>query len=198
MNKNRDQFLEALVSGKHKIFGRELLPLCLSHLVALEAVNSPLVDEEGEMDAGPEDLALAIYLLSRPHRPDCLISPPPSRIPFRLKRGLQKAKQEQLEEVNLRLKAYLDDHLVGVEMFLPEGDGKRLGAPFAISLVGFLNQHTNLTHFEQWTLPVGYLIWLQASIQEQISEAEVMGDEDDALIERAKAREAKRKEASNG
>lgn len=176
MSSSADLFYESRIHRGHKVLGFRLRPLCLLDLVALEAIGSPFA-AGGRVPTGA-DLATAVRLLSRPHRDDLSIDADALK-PSRLLR-----MRLRLADVTIELRkfnAYLDDHFTPVATWRERGEGGRgnpLGSPWIQTLATFVSRETSMTQREIWTGPIGHVLWLAASVEEQMSDARVSSDAD--------------------
>lgn len=177
------RFLEAWVNRRdHRVLGRRLHPLCFLDLLALEAVGSPFIDNSAE--ATPGDFAIAVQILSRPHRAleiDATAPRPGLALALRL-RWCDLARE------NAALQAYFDDYFTALEMWRPETTGKRCQAPWILGVVTFLLQHSRLDEWRVWTAPVGQMLCYANAIEEQAGESQVVSLAE--LEQMAAAREA--------
>lgn len=170
------RFLEAWVNRRdHRVLGHLLHPLCFLDLLTLDAIDSPLVVEDGVVTES--DFLLAVLLLSRPHR-DLEINPimPHPTLRDRLRLRCCDTKSEVAA-----LKAYFDDYYSVLEMWREPNDGKKCQAPWILGTVTFLLSHTRLSEWRIWTGPVGQMLAYAASAEEQLGSSQIVSMEEQEL-----------------
>lgn len=173
------RFLEAWVNRcDHRVLGHNLHPLCLLDLLTLDALDSPFVAEGAQ--ATSADFLLAVLILSRPHsgiRVNPVLPGPTLRDRLRL-RFCDLARE------NAALQAYFDDYYSTLEMWRPNSDGKRCQSPWILGVVTFLLSHTTLTEERIWTAPIGQVLCYANSLEEQLSDSQVISPEEQEAMAR--------------
>lgn len=171
-------FLEAFAHrpGGHKVLGRQLHPLCALDLLALEAVNSPLLFDGGEISI--PHLIQAVWILSNPHSLDCTIS----------HLELNDEGKEWLKSfggvIDLaagcdQIQLYFADyHSLPEVMRNKQGSPlTQLGGPWMLSVIVTVVGALHIPLFEAWTMGIGQLLWIRASIEEQETESRIISPE---------------------
>lgn len=180
MNERLDKkFLEAMFPGHHTVLGRKLNPFCLWHVVALEAIQSPFI-----LDKPPTfiDLFLAVKICSSENKDvlSLIKITPLSRLKITIDSMVFWFNQELA-----KFRHYLESHLVYPQLWFPP-TGKRLKAPWPMINLVLILRHTSLHPDEIWDMPLGEVLWLSASIAEQIgAETEIMTEAEIAAIKHA-------------
>lgn len=182
------RFLEAWVNrAAHRVFGRKLHPLCFLDLLALEVVESPFCP--GSLaDPTVHDFHIAVHILATPigslEISDRIASVPSWR------KLLYSAYD--LGTANRQLQAYFTDYFTTLEMWRMDDVGKSCQAPWILSQVTFLLQHTSITERRVWTAPVGQMLCYAAALEEQLSSSQIVSEEErEAMREmRERAKEA--------
>lgn len=182
------RFLEAWVNrAGHRVFGRKLHPLCFLDMLALEAVESPFLP--GSLaDPKEADFHLAIHLLSQPIR-SLEISDRIAELPWW--RRFVYARYD-LGKANAQLQSYFNDYFTTLEMWRADDVGKSCQAPWILSQVTFLLQHTNLSERDIWTRPIGQMMCYASALEEQLSSSQVISPEEQEAMQelRERAKEA--------
>lgn len=165
------RFLEALIHRDHKVLGYKLAPYCLAHAITLEAVGSPLI--KGASYIHPKDILVFLKICSAkdPFQPDFSLGWMDKWW------ALMLANPKFAAKVHLQISAYLEDYCSTPQLTEPvdlepgsssfiEERKTTITAPWAAARVASLHQNTNLTDEEIFRKPLGYLVWLDATIAE--------------------------------
>jgi hypothetical protein len=155
------RFLEALIHREHSVLGYKLNPYCLAHIITLEAIDHP-VASNGIFASGIDILLFLKVCSSAAFKPNLSLS------------FLDKLKVKYLNTVEpARIRAlqaiskFLEDFGSMPEITSKgDGTGKKLTAPWALSRVAGLHTNTNLTEYEIYNNPIGYLYWLDCAVSE--------------------------------
>lgn len=171
-----EQFFESRIHTNHKVFGRKLRALCLLDILALEAIDSPFVRGG---NVSPEDVAVAVNLLSRPVKRDLSIDVEFANPGFLLKLAAVTCSVGKLQREVAKLEAYISDYMTSPELWrCQSGDTTPLGAPWIQTLITFLLRETNLSQTEIWTQPVGAVLWIAATLEEQLTQSRIKTQND--------------------
>jgi hypothetical protein len=186
-------FFESRIHETHKVLGLRLRPLCLLDIVALEAIGSPFVFA-GSNGATGVDLAKAVSILSKPHAPgrniNANIAQPDKSVFLRLHLfNFFGGLGTELK----KLEAYFGDHFTAAEVWRETGggSGEKSGSHWTQSYAAFLSRETSMTQDEIWLGSIGHVLWLSATVEEQISNATVSNE----LVKQYDANADKEREA---
>jgi len=167
------KFLEAFINSEHRILGITVLPFSLSHAVALEAINSPLLG--GGVWTPSVALASLKILSGRdPLTPNCIWAGPLDF--FRL---LRLETRPGMARFVKQIEAYLMDFPLP-ELFEQEersgmlgelpGAKKVLSSPWVMGRLAAAISRTSITLQEAMTMPLVQLIWVLDSVSEYLGE----------------------------
>ena len=107
-------FLDSRLHARHVVLGRELHPLCLLDILALEMVGSPFLNS-GVVKA--HDVAIAVHILSTPHQRMLYITPDAAKPGFWLKAkaAIAGARGVLWRDVK-KIEAYIRDHSASADV----------------------------------------------------------------------------------
>jgi hypothetical protein len=163
-----DRFFEAWITRSWKVCGLKLQPLCLGHVVNLEAIGSPLtpyraIDPDAPIT--PADLLLAVRICSEKF-------PHPARLRPRLRDVFWRILLERSPRLfrlhALLFAAYRNDHCSSPEFWVDEeSSGRAISAPIALSKAAFLLSNSTLSEGRIWSMPLGRVDYVIAAIEER-------------------------------
>lgn len=187
--------------ARHECLGLTLLPYSLSHLLVLEAVDSPLL-QHGERVEVP-DLVLAVRLCSQPQFPVV-----PRRTAFRLRDQIWRVALETNKPLFYReskkLLGYLKDHSSFPEFWDDAGNVKDdrdthdpaksttsdvpasrpASGPYILSqAVAVLQAFPQFSEERVWTMSLGTLSWYYGQYLESKGIRRIWSDEEAELTE---------------
>ena len=185
-------FAEALINrDDHTCYGRKLHDFCLYDLLFLA------LDQNAAYfgtDPTQEDLLAAVLICSSD--PKDLLRGRHSIEGWRKKWFIRKAMFTTFAQELAKFKSYIADFDQRPEFFT-DGNGSSLKAPSVLSVAGFIEKHSNMTHHEIMSAPIGLMFWKSAAIAEfeGLTTAEIMTQE---WIDRADEILASREDESSG
>lgn len=174
-----------------RVCGVRLLPFCLRHRVALEAINSPVLDTSKPMTA--KHLVAAVKILSS-SRLDQIVTPPTLREKFWVAR-MTYGEEILVAEMG-KLIAYLNE-----QAFWPRfwdksesnNTSSKEGIPWQLVVVASLVRN-GCTLEEAWTMPEAEAIWMHvAHSTASGANVSVMSDTEWEAIQKYKAEQAAEK-----
>lgn len=176
-----------------EVCGIRLLPFCLRHRVALEAIDSPVLEPSKPMT--PKHLVAAVRILSS-RTLDEIVKPATLRDKFWVAR-FTFSEELLIAEVH-KLITYLNE-----QAFWPRfwekgepGDNKasKSGIPWQLAVVASLTRN-GCTLEEAWTMPEAEAIWLHIAQSTALgADVSVMSDYEWEAIQKYKAEQAKSKQ----
>ena len=138
-----------------KVCGKTLLPFCLRHRVALEAIGSPVLETEKEMTA--EHMVAAVRILSS-HDFKSLRDKPTWREMYWVSR-LTFSKTALREEM-AKLATYLNEQSLWPRFWVKDGnENKTSSFPWPLAVVASLTRN-GCSLNESWTMPESEAVWL--------------------------------------
>jgi len=163
-----DRFFEAWITRSWKVCGTKLNPLCLGHVVNLEAIGSPLTPYrpvDPDQPITPADLLLAVRICSEAF-------PHPARLKPRLRDVAWRIAMERSPRLfrmhAMLFAAYRNDHCSSPEFWVDqESAGRAISAPIALSKAAFLLSNSNLPEERIWSMPLGRVDYVIAAIEER-------------------------------
>jgi hypothetical protein len=188
------RFLEAFFNEPyHRVCGRRLRPLCLYHSLFLIVDDNPLhACKEGDAVTWT-DLITASLVCSAPdaslrHRqflPRGFVGRMMamvwmSTVRHRFKLAMELAKFE----------AYLKDYSARPKFWTDvDGEPGTVKAPWILSILTFLEDHTNSSEHEILSMPIGWALWKSASLAEQLgmNRSEIVSEDEENAIAALKA-----------
>jgi len=176
-------FAEAMLGGRHRVFGYDLQPFSAAHLAFLEAVDSPIFSV-GE-SIGADQLLLAARVCASPVRlirggylPDVGKLAPTLLDSIRL--GLICASPAKFAKQVAAFRTYLDDYLASPEKYdTPNKKPRPMSSPTAFALVV---QGAKIFGEERaWSMPFGLLrTYMDVYAESEGAEVRFTPDEADA------------------
>ena len=168
-----------------EVCGVRLLPFCLRHRVALEAIDSPVLEPGKPMT--PKHLVAAVKILSS-SRLDQIVTPPTLRQKYWVAR-MTFGEEILIGEVQ-KLVAYLNAQAFWPR-FWDKSEGKegvnKSGIPGQLAVVASLTRN-GCTLEEAWTMPEAEAIWMHvAHSTSQGADVSVMTDDEWEAIQKHKA-----------
>lgn len=163
-----ERFAEAWVNRDHVVARARLRPFSQWHVLQLSLLRNPLVQEE----LRPTEIvrwehlwqAVAVCQTQYGERPKFLS-------------GFRAAFRQALFRLDLArevaaFRAYQADFYTVPELTVEETPNERaLTAPGMLARVVFVMRHLGgFSHDELWSMPVGQLLWIEATLSEQISD----------------------------
>lgn len=164
-----DRFFEAWITRRWKVCGRKLQPLCLGHVVNLEAINSPLTpyrDFDPDTPVTPGDLLLAVKICSEKFPHPAALKPTLRDVAWRL---FLERSPERFRHQAMLFAAYRNDHCSSPEFWVSEDEeaGRAISAPIALSKAAFLLSNSTLPEERVWSMPLGRVDYVIAAIEER-------------------------------
>jgi hypothetical protein len=168
-----------------RVCGVRLLPFCLRHRVALEAINSPVLDPKKQMTA--KHLVAAVKILSSSKTED-IVTPPTLRQKFWVAR--MTYNESILVEEVAKLITYLNEQAFWPRFWEKDnaGDNKvnKAGIPWQLAVIASLTRN-GCTLEEAWTMPEAEAIWLHIAHSTAMgAEVSVMSDYEWEAIQKYK------------
>lgn len=174
-----------------EVCGTRLLPFCLRHRVALEAINSPVVREGERMT--PKHLIAAVRILSSKSL-DEIRRPNSFKEQFWVSRLTFSNKR--LVEETAKLWVYMEAQSFWPRFWVKNESARTGGLHWALAVVANLTRN-GCTLEESWTMPESEAIWLHvANTMSSGAKVEVVSDEEWAAMEAYKQQMAA--EQTNG
>lgn len=168
-----------------KVCGRRLLPFCLRHRVALEAIGSPVI--RTDLPVGAEDIIAAVRILSS-HDLSAL------REPAGILDGLWYARlrfsRRYLFSEAAKLHFYFEAQSLWPRFWQKDDVMKDSGTPWPLVVVAALMRN-GCTYDEAWTMPESEAIWLHvAHSQAAGAKIDIVSDKEWDAMEDYKRQEA--------
>lgn len=171
-----------------EVCGVRLLPFCLRHRVALEAIGSPVLDTSKPMTA--KHLVAAVKILSS-SRLDQIVTPPTLREKFWVAR-MTYGEDILVAEMG-KLISYLNEQAFWPRFWDKSEEGKttsKEGIPWQLVVVASLVRN-GCTLEEAWTMPEAEAIWMHVAHSTAAgAEVAVMSDSEWEAIQKYKAEKA--------
>jgi hypothetical protein len=167
-----------------EVCGKRLLPFCLRHRVALEAIDSPVLDPGKAMS--PAHLVAAAKILS------CLTfgqvaTPATLRERFWVSR-MQFSEKILVEEIS-KLISYINQQAFWPRFWEKDGSGGKAnknGIPWQLAVIGSLTRN-GCTLEEAWTMPEAEAIWMHIAHSTALgADVSVMSDVEYEAIQKYK------------
>lgn len=170
-----------------KVCGYRLLPFCLRHRIALEAIDSPVL-KVGSL-VSPEDILVACRILST-HRIADVISP------FGLSEGYHLARMKISKSIFTKecskLLSYFNYQSLWPRFWENDKNDRKSSIPWQLSVVACLVRSGHTTE-ESWTMPEAEAIWLHVThLRAAGAKLDVVSDSEWKAME-----EYKRSQATN-
>lgn len=167
-----------------EVCGKRLLPFCLRHRVALEAIDSPVLDPQKPMT--PAHLVAATKILSC-HSFEKVATPPTLRERFWVSR-MQFSEAILVDEIS-KLVSYLNSQAFWPRFWEKDessGSSNRAGIPWQLAVIASLTRN-GCTLEEAWTMPEAEAIWMHIAHSTSLgAEVVVMSDEEYEAIQKYK------------
>ena len=167
-----------------EVCGVRLLPFCLRHRVALEAINSPVVETEKHIS--PAHLVAAVKILSS-RTIEQVAKPATLREKFWVSR-MQFSEEILVGEVS-KLVSYLNQQAFWPRFWEKggsEGTYNKAGIPWQLAVIASLTRN-GCTLEEAWTMPEAEAIWLHIAHSTALgADVSVMSDDDWEAIQKYK------------
>lgn len=167
-----------------EVCGVRLLPFCLRHRVALEAINSPVVETEKHIS--PAHLVAAVKILSS-RTIEEVAKPATLREKFWVSR-MQFSEEILVGEVT-KLVSYLNQQAFWPRFWEKggsEGASNKAGIPWQLAVIASLTRN-GCTLEEAWTMPEAEAIWLHIAHSTALgADVSVMSDNDWEAIQKYK------------
>jgi hypothetical protein len=168
-----------------RVCGVRLLPFSLRHRVALEAINSPVLDPKKPMTA--KHLVAAVKILSSSQIAD-IVTPPTLRQRFWVAR-MTFNESVLVEEVS-KLISYLNEQAFWPRFWEKDSAGEnkvnKAGIPWQLAVIASLTRN-GCTLEEAWTMPEAEAIWLHIAHSTAMgAEVSVMSDYEWEAIQKHK------------
>lgn len=167
-----------------EVCGTRLLPFCLRHRVALEAIDSPVVDTSKPMT--PAHLVAAVKILSS-RTIEGFAKPPTLREKFWVSR-MQFSEKLLVEEVS-KMVSYLNQQAFWPRFWEKNESEKsynKAGIPWQLAVISSLTRN-GCTLEEAWTMPESEAIWLHIANSTALgADVSVMSDEEWEAIQKYK------------
>ena len=171
-----------------EVCGRRLLPFCLRHRVALEAIDSPVVLPDRCMS--PRHLVAAVRILSSRTLAD---TTKPATLRDRFWVSRLKFDQDLLITETAQLVAYMNAQAFWPRFWEKDSGANKSGIPWQLVVVASLVRN-GCTLEEAWTMPEAEAIWLHtAHGVAQGADVSVVSDSEWEAMERYKAQNPKTK-----
>lgn len=165
-----------------KVAGVRLLPFCLRHRVALEALESPAIDTTKLI--GPTDLVLAARVLST-HNLDDIRKPWTIAEQFRI--ALYNHSPKRFLEEVAKLVTYFEAQSLWPRLWQKDEKPKSVAIPWQLTIVAALVRNGYAPE-TAWTLPESEAIWIYfANCKAEGATVEIISDEEWEAMEKAKA-----------
>lgn len=177
---NADLFVRALWPDRHWCLGRRLMPLTIGHLLLLRRVGSPLASG---LVPDPADLALAVFICSRPWRRALAAVERPALslrllvLGLRASWGMQRAVQS--------LTRYLKSSLEGPRWWpvpRPGGSDLEMRSPYWATILVALQSDLRMTHEEALDVPVALALWKIAVMREREGQVQLISDDEREVL----------------
>jgi hypothetical protein len=171
-----------------KVAGIRLLPFCLRHRIALEALDSPVLDTTKAV--GPSDLILAVRVLST-HNFEDIRRPWSMGEQFRI--ALYNHSPARFIAELRKLVIYFEAQSLWPRLWQKDEKPKSVSIPWQLTAVASLVR--NGCDLEAaWTMPEAEAIWLYfANCKAEGASVEIISDEEWSAMERHKLAEAQKK-----
>jgi len=167
-----------------EVCGVRLLPFCLRHRIALEAISSPVLNTDKHMS--PAHLVAAVKILSSKTL-DQVTTPATLRERFWVSR-MQISPSILVSEIS-KLVSYLNEQAFWPRFWEKDskaGTSNQAGIPWQLAVVSSLTRN-GCTLEEAWTMPEAEAIWMHMAHSTALgADAKVMSDEEYEAIEKYK------------
>jgi len=175
-----------------KVCGKHLLPFCLRHRVALEAINSPLLNQKSKIT--PRDLLFAVRILSTYDMRD-------TRKPMTLRESYLLAvytlyPKKFISEI-LKLTVYFNAQSLWPRFWEKENTSSNNQIPWHLSIIANLVRN-GCTLREAWEMPESEAVWLHiANSKANGAEVDVVSELEWEAMEEYKKQQANETKTTN-
>jgi hypothetical protein len=164
-----------------EVCGKRLLPFCLRHRVALEAIDSPVLDPNKPVT--PKHLVAAVKILSS-RTFDEVTTGATLRERFWVSR--MQFDINILIAETAKLVAYLDSQALWPRFWEKDGGVNKSGIPWQLVVIASLTRN-GCTLEEAWTMPEAEAIWMHTAHSACLgAEISVISDADWEAIQKHK------------
>ncbi len=162
----------------HIVLGRRLHDFCLSDVLFLSIDDNPIW-VRGKA-ATLDDLRSAVVICSTP--PAKLRR---ARFPRLSRWWMWQTRKVKFADELHRFADYVEDFDQRPKFWSDEGEREGLRAPWVLSTLVFLEDHTNMSEDQILTAPLGWTLWKAAALAEQLglSRDEIMTEEEEKAME---------------
>ena len=176
-----------------KVCGRSLLPFCLRHRVALEAINSPLLSLDSDIRA--EDVMAGIKILSSHNIHD--FKKPLSFFELIHLHNMRVSKKKLKKEAG-KLLLYFQAQSLWPRFWDQDKKGKDIGVDWPLVVVANLTKN-GCSLNESWTMPEAEAVWLHVAnlIGDGVDVKLVTETESKAMENELKELEAEKNQQTN-
>ena len=187
MAENRWIKATTILSPTLKVCGRKLLPFCLRHRVALEAIDSPLLSIEKPMTA---DLLLATVRILSTNNIEEIRKPATWREIWLAKKLSYDKKALVAECYNLSI--YMESQSLWPRFWVKDNSEKSASTiPWPLAIVASLMRN-GCTYEQAWTMPESEAVWLHiAHCYANGSDVTIVSDEEWEAMEKYKKEQSK-------
>ena len=182
-----------ILSPTIEVCGKRLLPFCLRHRVALEAIGSPLLQTDKPMTA--DQLLATVRILSTHNIED--IRKPTTIRECLLSAKLSRNKRALIKEC-YNLSLYMEGQSLWPRFWTKEDSGKTESSiPWPLTIVASLMRN-GCTYEQAWTMPESEAIWLHiAHCSADGAGIQVVSDVEWEAMEAHKRQQAEKAEQTN-
>jgi hypothetical protein len=174
------------------VCGRRLLPFCLRHRVALEAINSPVI--KTQLELGADDVLAAARILSS-HDLTALRQPTTFMEGWKMSR--MRFSKRILTEEAIKLHYYFEAQSLWPRFWQKDTSEKDTGIPWPLVVVAALVRN-GCSYEEAWTMPEAEAIWLHmAHSQAAGNEVGIVSDTEWEAMEKYKSDMAEKSKTQN-
>lgn len=186
---NRWNKAATILAPTIEICGRKLLPFCLRHRVALEEIDSPLLNLEKSMTV--DQLLATVRVLSTHNFEE--IRKPLSWNELLLARKLSKNRKLFIEQC-YNLSLYMQAQSLWPRFWVKDNDSnKSSSVAWTLAIVTSLMRN-GCTYEQAWTMPESEAVWMHiAHSQANGSSVEIVSDNEWQAMEKYKRQQAEEK-----
>jgi len=169
-----------------KVCGKRLLPFCLRHRVALESINSPVLNPEAKVT--PRDLLFAVRILSTHDMTE-------TRKPMSFKESyllaLYSVNQAKFLSEILKLMTYFNAQSLWPRFWEADNKSAPSSIPWPLVVIASLVRN-GCSLAEAWSMPESEAVWLHiAHSKANGAKVEVVSDFEWDAMQKYRAEEAK-------
>ena len=172
-----DVFAEALYYIPPKIWGKQLLPLSLGHLVLLDTVSSPIING-GQIYLG--DMGLFIWICSQEYKQanQSLYdlgtqSKHYDKLAYQFKRWARQIPmdKDEIEHAHILIRDYMNHYTNVPTMWVSKnGTNSAKQTPFSFMIASVLMRELSIDEDKAWNMPVNKAVSYYAAIGEMNGE----------------------------